>query len=63
MRVTEWPGGQCITARVYWSNEAFNSKLLLIGQGMQTAFSTNQTKLRGLIKSQLQSFEMTVHSI
>jgi len=29
MRVTEWPGGQCVTAGVYWSNEASNSKLLL----------------------------------
>jgi len=27
---------------------------LSIAQGMQAAFSTNQTKLRGLIKSQLQ---------
>jgi len=37
MGVTEWPGGKLITAGVYWSNEASNSKLLLIGQGMQTA--------------------------
>ena len=46
--------GQWITAGVYWCNEASNSKLLLIGQRMQTTFFNNQTKLRGLIKFQLQ---------
>jgi len=29
---------------VYWSNEASNSKLLLIGQGMQTTFFHQQIK-------------------
>ena len=46
MGVTEWPGGQWITAGVYWSNEASNSKLLLIGQGMQTAFSNESNKIK-----------------
>ena len=36
--------GQWITAGVYCTNEASNSKLLSIAQGMQEAFSTNQTK-------------------
>jgi len=71
MGVNEWPGGQWITAGVYWSNEASNSKLFLIGKGIQTAFcgkgNTNnrkgiQTKLRGLIKSQLQKFKSTFDS-
>jgi len=44
--VTEWPGGWCITAGVYWSNEASNSKLLLIGQGMQTAFFNKSNKIK-----------------
>jgi len=31
---------------VYWSNEAFNSKLLLIGQGMQTEFFNKLNKIK-----------------
>jgi len=34
-----------MTAGVYWSNETFNSKLLLIGQGMQTAFFSKSNKI------------------
>jgi len=34
-----------VTAGVYWSNEASNSKLLLIGQGMQTAFFNKSNKI------------------
>ena len=37
--------GQRITAGVYWSTEASNSKLLLIGQGMQTAFFNKSNKI------------------
>jgi len=62
MGITEWPGGQWITAGVYWSNEVSNSKLLLIGQGMQTMFFNKSTKLRGLITSQLQQFKNTFDS-
>jgi len=46
MGVTEWPGGQWITAKVYCSNEASNSKLLLIGQGMQMAFFNKLNKIK-----------------
>jgi len=46
MGVTEWQRGRLITAGVYWSNEASNSKLLLIGQGMQTAFFNNSNKIK-----------------
>jgi len=46
MGVNEWPGGQWKTAGVYWSNEASNSKLLLIGQGMQTAFYKKSNKIK-----------------
>jgi len=48
MEVTEWPRGQQMIAEVIWSNEASNSKLLLVGQEIQRRFSTNQTKLREL---------------
>jgi len=34
------------TAGVYWSNETSNSKLLLIGQGMLTAFFNNSNKIK-----------------
>jgi len=34
MIIIEWPGGQRITDGVYWSNEAYNSKLLVIGQSI-----------------------------
>jgi len=46
MGVTEWPGVQSITAGVYWSNKTSNSKLLLIGQGMQTAFFNKSKKFK-----------------
>jgi len=46
MGVIEWPGGQWITAGVYWSNEASNSKLLLIGQRMQTVFFNKSNKIK-----------------
>jgi len=38
--------GQLMTAGVYWSNEASISKLLLIGQGMQTAFLNKSNKIK-----------------
>jgi len=34
------------TAVVYWSNEAPNSKLLLIRQGMETAFFNRSNKIK-----------------
>jgi len=33
-----------MTAGVYWSNEAFKSKLLLIGQGKQPVNKSNKIK-------------------
>jgi len=45
MGITEWPGGQWITAGVYWSNEVSISKLL-IEQGMQTAFFSKSNKIK-----------------
>jgi len=44
--VTEWPRGQSIAAGVYWNNEGSISKLLLIGQGMQTAFFNKSNKIK-----------------
>jgi len=44
MGVTEWPGGQRITAGLYWRNAASISKLLLIGQGRQTEFFNKSNK-------------------
>jgi len=46
MGVAEWLGGQWIIAGVYWSNEASNSKLLLIGQEMQTVFFNKLNKIK-----------------
>ena len=46
MGVNEWPGGQWKTAGVYRRYEASNSKLLLIGQGMQTAFFDKSNKIK-----------------
>jgi len=34
------------TVGFYWNNEAFNSKLLLIGQGKQTAFFNKSSKIK-----------------
>jgi len=59
MGVTEWPGGQWITAGVYWINEASDSKLLLIGQATQTAFFNKSNKSW----SNLSYSSLEVHSI
>jgi len=46
MGVTEWPGCQLITSGVYWSNEVSNSKLVLIGQGIHTAFFNKSNEIK-----------------
>jgi len=46
MGVNEWPGSQLKTAGLFWRYEASNSKLLLIGQGMQTAFFNKSNKIK-----------------
>jgi len=56
MGVTQWPGGQ-------WKTAGVIQNYCKPGKECKRCFSTNQTKLRGLIKSQLLYNSLKVHSI